>query len=256
MMQIRLSLPSVLLAFLAPLLLAACGGNRPAGDGSPIVLAASSMQEALEDAASAWAAKGHAEPVLSFAASSALARQVEQGAPADIFVSADQEWMDELEGKGLLRPGTRAAVAGNTLAVIAPREGQAASLGNLGERDRLALADPEAVPAGRYARAALEHLGLWDGLAGKVVPAENVRAALALVERGEVALGIVYATDAAASDKVTVVERIPRDSHPPVRYPIAILAASSSGDAAGFHAFLLSAEGQEIFARRGFEPAE
>jgi molybdate transport system substrate-binding protein len=235
-------------------LAAACGASAEQ-DRGPVVLAASSMQEALEDAARAWTAQGHAKPVLSFAASSALARQIEHGAPADLFVSADEEWMDAVEERGLLRPGTRANLAGNRLAVIAPKGGETAALSSLGE-GRLALADPEAVPAGRYARAALEKLGLWNGVADAVVPAENVRAALALVERGEARLGIVYATDALASEKVRVVEELPADSHPPIRYPVAVLAASRHRDADAFLAFLGSTKGQRILAQRGFDTGQ
>lgn len=243
-------------------LLAACGQDSEPARG-PVVLAASSMQEALEDAAAAWSAGGsaeesageRAEPVLSFAASSALARQVRQGAPADVFVSADEAWMDDLEAGGLLRPGTRADVAGNRLVVIRPQGAAPRTLADLGG-DKLALADPAAVPAGRYARAALESLGLWSGVRDNVVAAENVRAALALVERGEAALGIVYATDALASDKVEVVERLPAGSHPPIRYPAAVIGDSAHPEAEAFAAFLTSAEAKAIFARRGFEPAE
>lgn len=247
----RASLCAVLLAAL----LSACGGSPDRAERGPVVLAASSMQEALEDIARIWEARGHAEPVLSFAASSALARQVEQGAPADIFVSADHEWMDEVESRGLLRNGTRVDIAGNRLVLIASVTASGLSLDGLGER-RLALADPAAVPAGRYAKAALEHLGRWEGLAANVVPAENVRAALALVERGEAALGVVYATDAWASDKVQVVECLPAASHPPIRYPAAVLATSAHPDAGDFHLFLNSDEARRIFARRGFEPVE
>lgn len=209
----------------------------------------------MEEAADAWAASGHPRPALSFAASSALARQVERGAPADIFVSADQAWMDELDGKGLLRAGSRGDLVGNRLVAIAPKSAASVTLADLGD-GLLALADPEAVPAGRYARAALEKLGLWAGFKDNVVPAENVRAALALVERGEVALGIVYATDALASDKVEVVERLPAASHPPIRYPVAVLAASTHPGAQAFRAFLASDEAWAIFERRGFEPVE
>lgn len=248
------SLWRAIAAAVSALVLAACGG-APATERGPVVLAASSLQEAMTDAAEAWEARGHPAPALSFAASSALARQIEHGAPADIFVSADEAWMDELEAKGLLRPGSRADLASNRLVAIAPKGTRPIGLAELG-RGRLALADPKAVPAGRYAKAALEALGSWDGLAENVVPAENVRAALALVERGEAALGIVYATDALASDKVEVVEHLPADSHPPIRYPVAILAASTHPDAAGFRAFLASDEARAILERRGFETVE
>lgn len=235
-------------------LLAACGAPE-ASDRGPVVLAASSLQEALEEAAAAWTADGHAAPALAFAGTSALARQIEQGAPADLLVSADERWMDRLEQRGLLRGDTRRDLFGNRLALVAKKGGTVRSLSELGD-GRLALADPSAVPAGRYAKAALANLGEWRAVEGQVVPAENVRAALALVERGEAAMGIVYATDARASDRVEVVRELPPASHPPVRYPAAVLAASKHPDAAGFLAFLSSDEARRIFAAHGFEVLE
>lgn len=230
-----------------------------AQERGPVVLAAASLQESLTEAANAWAAKGHAKPVISFAASSALARQVIAGAPADLFLSADEEWMDAVAKAGLLRAGTRTTLLGNRLVLIAPALSRvrltpargfalAKALGG----GRLALADPDAVPAGKYAKAALTYLGVWAGVAAKVAPAENVRAAMALVERGAAPLGIVYATDARASKSVRVVGTFPASSHPPIRYPVALLNASRSKDAAGFRAFLLSKQGRAIFARHGF----
>ena len=234
--------------------LAACGDADESPRG-PVVLAASSLQESLEEIADAWAADGHPAPVLAFAATSALARQIERGAPADVFVSADQDWMDMLEGQGLLREGTRSDIVGNRLVLVRGKDAAARELADLGE-GRLALADPIAVPAGRYARAALESLGQWDMVAGRVVPAENVRAALALVERGEAALGIVYATDAAASTEAEIVRELPADSHPRIRYPAAVLASSAHPDAVAFVDFLQSAPAQEVFRMHGFRPAE
>ncbi|WP_338426496.1 molybdate ABC transporter substrate-binding protein [Sphingopyxis kveilinensis] len=225
----------------------------------PVVLAAASLQESLTNAANAWAAKGHPRPVLSFAASSALARQIIAGAPADLFISADASWMDAIAKAGRLRAGTRATLLGNRLVLIAPARSTgrltpargfplARALGS----GRLAIADPGAVPAGRYAKAALTHLGVWRSVAAKVAPAENVRAALALVERGAAPLGIVYATDARASKAVRVLGIFPAASHPPIRYPVAVLAVSRHKDAAAFRAFLLSRQGRAIFARYGF----
>jgi molybdate transport system substrate-binding protein len=250
-----------LLVVFCALLLAAC--NAPAqpeqAEKEPIVLAAASLQEALEEAAKAWEAKGHVPPALSFAGSSALARQVESGAPADVFISADEEWMDELEAKGLLREGTRRTLLGNTLVLIAPAMSTAevafndpASLPAALGDGRLAMADPEAVPAGRYGKAALEKLGIWKAVADRIAPSENVRAALALVENGESPLGVVYATDALITLKVKVVARFPATSHPPIRYPAAVLKASDNADAVGFLDFLASAEAHAIFARYGF----
>lgn len=230
-----------------------------AQERGPVVLAAASLQESLTEAANAWAEKGHAKPVISFAASSALARQAIAGAPADLFLSADEEWMDVVAKAGLLRPGTRITLLGNRLVLIAPAASKVRLTPArgfplaraLGAR-RLALADPDAVPAGKYAKAALTQLGVWRGIATKVAPAENVRAAMALVERGAAPLGIVYATDARASKAVRVVGTFPASSHPPIRYPVAVLKASRHKDAAGFRAFLLSKQGRAIFARHGF----
>lgn len=241
------------LALLVPAL-AACGQSAEPERG-PTVLAAASLQEALEQAAKAWEAEGHAAPVLSFAGTSALARQVEQGAPADVFFSADEEWMDTLARQNLLKAGTRRDLLGNDLVVIAKRGAKAPALAELGDA-KLALADPGAVPAGKYARASLESLGLWTDLADNVVPAENVRAAMALVERGEAPLGVVYATDALASDEVAVVQRLPAESHPPIRYPAAVLAGSKNPEAEEFLAWLASDAADRIFAEHGFEIVE
>ncbi|KTE78831.1 molybdenum ABC transporter substrate-binding protein [Sphingopyxis sp. A083] len=230
-----------------------------AAERGPLILAAASLQESLTDAANAWAAQGHARPVLSFAGSSALARQIMAGAPADLFISADEPWMDAVAKAGLLRPGTRANLVGNRLVLIAPRASRlhlapargfalARALGG----GRLAVADPNAVPAGKYAKAALTALGVWGDVADKLAPAENVRAALALVERGAAPLGIVYATDAQASQAVRVVGTFPAASHPPIRYPLALLKTSRSRDAAAFRAFLLARQARAIFARHGF----
>lgn len=230
-----------------------------AQERGPVVLAAASLQESLTEAANAWAAKGHPKPVISFAASSALARQIIARAPADLFLSADEEWMDAVAKARLLRPGTRTTLLGNRLVLIAPANSGARltiargfPLARALGGGRLALADPDAVPAGKYAKAALTNLGVWSGVAAKVAPAENVRAALALVERGAAPFGIVYATDARAAKAVRVVGTFPASSHPPIRYPVAVLKASRHPDAAGFRAFLLSREGRAIFTRHGF----
>lgn len=225
----------------------------------PLVLAAASMQEAMNAAADAWAAQRHARPVLSFAASSALARQIRSGAPADLFVSADEDWMDDVEKAGLLQRGTRADMAGNRLVLVAPARAPlrlriargmpiAKALGD----SRLAMANPDSVPAGKYGKAALSALGVWPSVAGRLALGDNVRSALTLVERGEARLGIVYATDARASKDVVVAGIFPAGSHAPIRYPIARLSASRNPDAEGFRRFLLSRSGQNILARYGF----
>ncbi len=238
---------------------AATLGAAPPPPG-PLVLAAASLQESMTAAAYAWARAGHPRPVVSFAASSALARQALAGARADLFVSADEEWMDALAKKGLLRAGTRSDFLSNRLVLVAPlsaargsvRLGRGGNLAGVLGTGRLAMADPAAVPAGKYGQAALERLGDWPAVAGRIARAENVRAALALVERGAAPLGVVYATDARASKRVRVVAVFPAASHPPIRYPLAILKASANRDTAAFRAFLLSARGKAIFRRYGF----
>jgi molybdate transport system substrate-binding protein len=224
----------------------------------PLVLAAASMQEAIGSAADAWAKRGRPRPSLSFAASSALARQVAAGAPADLFVSADQDWMDDLAKRKLLVPGTRAVLAGNRLVVVA-RPGQArvgnmrgAALGRLLGAGPLAMGDPDAVPAGKYGKAALERLGAWQAVAPHVVRGESVRAALSLVERGAAPYGIVYATDARIAPGLQIAGVFPRGSHAAIVYPVARLAASRHKDAEGFRRFLLSGEGKAIMRRFGF----
>lgn len=234
------------------LCLAAVPVQAQRADG-PLVLAAASLQESMTAAADAWAKRGHVRPLISFAASSVLARQAAAGAPADLFLSADQEWMDFLEQRAMLAPGTRASFLGNRLVLVAradapvERRPLAAML-----RGRIAVADPASVPAGRYAEAALRKLKLWDAAAPQLVRAENVRAALALVERGAAPYGIVYATDARASRQVRVAGVFPQSSHPPIVYPLAQLRASTHPEAEGFRRFLLSSEGRAIFTRYGF----
>lgn len=235
------------------------GAPALAQDKGPLVLAAASLQESLTAAADAWTAKGHPRPVLSFAASSALARQVEAGGAADLFISADEPWMDEVAQKGLIVPGTRKAFLANRLVLIAPADstlrltiGKGFAIAKALGDGRLAMADPDAVPAGKYGKAALSALGVWPGVSAKVASAENVRAALALVERRAAPLGIVYATDARASKLVRVVGTFPANTHPPITYPLARLKASTNRDAEAFRKYLISLEGQAIFIRYGF----
>lgn len=225
---------------------------------APLVLAAASMQEAMSDAADVWRRSGHLRPILAFAASSALARQIEAGAPADLFVSADAAWMDELQRRGLIAPGTRAVLARGRLVVVA-RPGvrslgglRGAALARVLAAGPLAMADPTSVPAGRYGQQALTRLGAWTGVSAHVVRAENVRAALALVERGAAPYGIVYATDARASTRVRIAGVFPANSHTPIVYPIARLAHSSNAEGEAFRRYLLSPAGQAVLARRGF----
>lgn len=242
------------------LLTALIAGPAAAQGKAPLVLAAASLQESMTEAADAWARRAHARPTVSFAASSALARQVLAGAPADLFASADEDWMDALGAKGLLAPGTRADWLRNRLVIVAPAASRARvamtaiSLRDVLGAGPLAMADPDAVPAGKYGRAALTALGAWPVLQPHVVRGESVRAALALVERGAAPFGIVYATDARASAKVRIVGVFPARSHPPIVYPLARLRASTAPGAEGFRRFLLSAAGRAIFARHGFTP--
>ena len=223
---------------------------------APVVLAASSLQEAMTAAADRWAATGHPRPVVSFAASSALARQVQAGAPADLFVSADEEWMDALDRAGLLAVGTRADLVGNRLVVVSPRTWRGrltrATLERTLAAGPVAMADPTSVPAGRYGQAALTKMGAWRAVAPRVVRAENVRAALALVERGAAPFGIVYLTDARASAAVRVAGVFPAHSHPAIRYPMARLRISRAPEAEAFRRWLLSADGRAVFLRHGF----
>jgi molybdate transport system substrate-binding protein len=241
----------LLLAFLAAPALA-----RP-----PLVLAAASLQESLNAAADAWAAGPHARPVLSFASSSLLAKQIDAGAPADIFISADQLWMDDVARHDRVKPGTRGSFLANTLVLIAPVTSarpvaikHGFPLARLLGDGKLAMGEVNSVPAGKYGKQALTRLGVWDAVASHVAGADNVRSALALVERGEAPYGIVYATDAYASKKVKIVGVFPAASHAPITYPIALLTASASPDAEGFRRFLISNAGKAIFKRYGFQP--
>ena len=224
----------------------------------PLVLAAASLQESLTAAADAWAKQGHVKPTISFAASSALARQVEAGAPADLFVSADEDWMNALARKNLIVARTRVTFLGNRLVVAAAAGSSVripvrppAALVRVLTAGPLAMADT-AVPAGKYGQASLEALGVWTQVAPKVVRAENVRATLALVERGATPLGIVYATDAKASAKVRIAGIFPERTHPAITYPIARLSTSTNPEAEAFRRFLVSRAGKAIFVRYGF----
>lgn len=228
--------------------------------GGPLtVFAAASLQEALTAAGAAWTATSGSPVRFSFGASSAIARQIDQGAPADVFLSADEEWMDWLQARGGIVAATRRRLLSNRLVLIAPvssrttlRIGPGFALARGLGGGRLAMADPASVPAGRYARASLNRLGVWASVADRLLPAENVRAALAYVARGEASLGIVYATDAKAEPKVRVLGVFPDSSHPPIVYPGAVTAASRNGAAAGFLGFLQGPRASAIFRRHGF----
>ncbi|MGX1495673.1 molybdate transport system substrate-binding protein [Labrenzia sp. MBR-25] len=222
------------------------------------VFAAASLADALNEIEQHFeAATGH-DLVISLAGSSALARQIQQGAPADIFISANPDWMDVLEKDGLLEPGSRFDLLNNALVLIAHgREAQPLDMadldlaGLLGD-NRLAMALVDAVPAGIYGKAALQSLGLWDAAEPRIAQSDNVRSALALVATGEAPYGIVYATDAVAEDNVTVVGTFPADSHPPIVYPVADLANRDVPAEAEFLAYLQGPDAREAFERQGF----
>jgi molybdate transport system substrate-binding protein len=223
------------------------------------VFAASSLKNAVDDVSAAYAAKTGGLARVSYGASSALARQIEQGAPADVFISADTDWMDYLAQKKLIVDSSRRNLLTNHLALIAPAASQsqlqigpgmplAAALGADG---RLSMAGP-GVPAGKYGQASLTTFGVWDSVKDKVAPAENVRSALAFVAQGEAPFGIVYDTDAKVEPKVRIVGLFPDSSHPPILYPGAVVAASTNPDAARFMDFLRGREAAAIFRKYGF----
>lgn len=222
------------------------------------VFAAASLTDALDRIAADWTDAGGAVVVTSYAGSSALARQIREGAPADIFISASPDWMDALEASGDLRPGTRRDILGNRLVLIAHGDADPVTidadldLPALLGGGRLSMALVDAVPAGIYGRAALTHLGLWDAVAPLVAQSDNVRAALAFVARNEAPLGIVYATDAAAQDAVSVIGTFPADSHPPITYPAALTAQSDAAQAQAFLDHLSSDAARQVWARFGF----
>lgn len=222
------------------------------------VFAAASLRNALDEAAGVYSAGHRPKVVISYAASSALAKQIENGAPADLFISADLDWMEYLGKQNLLVPRTRRNLLGNALVLIAParrpvklQPAPGFPIRKAMGEGRLALADPQHVPAGKYARAALEQLGVWRQVADRLAPAQNVRAALALVARAEAPLGIVYRTDAAAEPRVMVAGVFPADSHPPIIYPAAVVKGAHPG-AAQFLEFLSGGEARRIFVKHGF----
>jgi molybdate transport system substrate-binding protein len=220
-----------------------------------MVFAAASLTDALEEIGRTFEAKaGGTRVTFNFGASSDLARQIRAGARADVFFSADSARMDELAAAGLVRRSDRADVLSNSLAVVVPSDStlRLAGPSDLRSVRRIALADPQAVPAGIYARQYLEQAGLWAALADRVVPLLDVRAALAAVERGEADAGIVYHTDAAGSRRAKVAFEVPREAGPRIVYPMAVLAESAKPAARSFAAFLLCAQARAVFERYGF----
>lgn len=224
-----------------------------------LVFAAASLKTALDEIAAGWQARSGVDVTISYGGSAQLARQIDQGAPADIFISASREWMDYLAAAERIIADHRIDLLGNRLVLIAhgreaaPVElGPGTDLAGLIGDGRLAMGLVESVPAGIYGKAALIHLGLWDKVSTKVAQSDNVRAALALVSSGEAPYGIVYATDAAADKTVSVVAVFPEGSHDPIVYPAALVASSENPDARDFFAALSSPESEAVFARHGF----
>ena len=239
-----------------------CGSSYSpalAQDKSLTVFAAASMKNALDDIDAAYTAKPGIKVAASYGASSALAKQIEQGAPADIFVSADTDWMDYATRKKTINEPTRVNLLGNSLVLIAPKDSgidnvtirPGFDLAKLAGDGKIATGDVKAVPVGKYARAALEKLGAWQAAEPKFAMAESVRAALTLVARGEASLGIVYATDAKVDPGVKIVGTFPADSHPAIIYPVAA-TTTAKAEAADYLAFLRSSVAKAIFEKYGF----
>jgi molybdate transport system substrate-binding protein len=241
---------------LVPLALAAAVLAAPAEAGEVVVFAAASMKTALDDFAAGWQAETGNTVTLSYAGSSALAKQIIAGAPADIFISANPGWMDAVEAEGLV--AERRDLLGNSLVLIGHGDpapvaiGPELDLAGLLGGEKLAMALVDAVPAGQYGKAALEHLGLWQSVEPDVAQADNVRAALALVATGEAPYGIVYATDAAVEPAVRVAGTFPEDSHPPIIYPAALLTEAADEADRAFYAALSGVEAAGAFSRAGF----
>jgi len=223
------------------------------------VFAAASLKNALDDVNAAWKAEAGKEATISYAASSALAKQIEEAAPADVFISADVPWMTYLSERDLVKKDTVVELLGNRLVLIAPADSDASIeiapgfdiAGLLGD-GHIAMGQVDSVPAGRYGKEALTSLGVWDQVDGRVAQAENVRAALALVATGEAPLGIVYQTDANAEKAVRIVGKFPEDSHAPIVYPAAVTAEATSPDAGAFMAFLRTEAAAALFEKQGF----
>ena len=250
---------AILAAMVAAVLLHGAG-YAAAQDNTLTVFAAASLRNALDDVDAAFTRKSATKVVASYAASSALAKQIAQGAPADVYISANTRWMDFLARQKLIEPATRVDLLGNALVLIAPKAskldrvgiGEGFAIAKLAGNGRIAVADVQAVPAGLYAKAALQSLGAWRAAEPKLAQAENVRATLAFVARGETPLGIVYATDAKVEPKVKVIGTFPENSHPPIIYPLAAMASSRNPSVATYLRFMRSTAARAIFERYGF----
>ena len=224
-----------------------------------VVFAAASLKNALDPINAQWQKETGKKAAISYAASSALAKQIEQAAPAQMFISADLDWMDYLSKKNLIKPDTRSNLLGNRIVLIAPEDKAQPidikpgfDLAKVLGDGRLAMANVATVPAGKYGKAALEKLGVWSSVSSKLAQAENVRAALLLVSRGEAPAGIVYQTDAASDSNVKVIGTFPEDTHPPIVYPIALTANATHPDAAAFLAYIRSDKAKPLFEAQGF----
>ncbi len=226
------------------------------------LFAAASTTNAVTEVVELYKAKGLGKIKTSFASSSTLAKQIANGAPADIFLSANKKWMDYLEEKGAIQKATRFDLLGNRIALIVPSQSNVQEIDIkqgldlslfLGKDGRLAIGDPEHVPAGIYGKQALESLKLWEKISGRIAPMKDVRAALVMVERTETPLGLVYTTDAAISKKVRVAGVFSAECHPPIVYPISVVSGGKSKAAISFLIFLKSQDVQEIFLKYGFE---
>ncbi|HEX2338795.1 MAG TPA: molybdate ABC transporter substrate-binding protein [Hyphomicrobiaceae bacterium] len=235
--------------------------KRPAvaQGGDVLVFAAASLKNALDAINAQWQRDTGKKATISYAASSALAKQIEQGAPAQLFISADLDWMGYLAGKNLIKPETRSNLLGNRIVLIAQKDKArpveiktAFDLAKILGDGRLSVANVDSVPAGKYGKAALEKLGVWESVSGKIAQAENVRAALLLVSRGEAPVGIVYQTDAAADPNVAIIGTFPADTHPPIIYPIALTADATHRDASAFLEYVRSAKAKPLFEAQGF----
>jgi molybdate transport system substrate-binding protein len=227
--------------------------------GDLVVFAAASLKNALDAVNAQWQRETGKKALISYGASSTLAKQIEQGAPAQMFISADLDWMEYLAQKNLIKPETRSNLLGNRIVLIAHKD-KAQSIDikpgfdlakALGD-GRLSMANVDSVPAGKYGKAALEKLGVWNSVSGKLAQAENVRAALLLVSRGEAPLGIVYQTDAAADSNVKIIGTFPEDTHPPIIYPVALTATANLSDAMPFLDYIKSAKAKPLFEAQGF----
>ncbi|MFG0250193.1 MAG: molybdate ABC transporter substrate-binding protein [Phycisphaeraceae bacterium JB051] len=220
------------------------------------IFAAASTTNVIEQLAMMYQQQTGVKVMTSFASSSTLARQIEQGAKADLYLSANTKWMDYLQDRNLIATQTRLDLLANRIVLIAPTSASLQTWQNLEPlnhlKDKLAMGDPDHVPAGMYGKTSLTNLGFWDKIVSQVVPAKDVRGALLLVETGQASLGLVYATDAAASKKVSVVYALPQSSHKPVRYPLALTNATSN-EAAAFAVYLQSDEARSVFEHAGFE---